>query len=323
MKKSIFRTHEFFLMLLLTAITIGIGLASPAFFSIGTLFDVIRNQTVFILFAFTMLPVVILGGLDISFVAVSSLALFFARIILTTLGLATGIGQFYVVASIVGIIVGLLIGWLISSFKLGIFELSLGMAPLIYGLLSFFSTIIPEHGHLQFLDEYNKKWIVTVQSVVGRSGLHVSVITVIITLIGLYLFLRFTTAGRAIYAMGADRSVAIRTGFNIRNIYLTVFALMGALAAIAGVAGSSLGSGGGSFAEKYFKVYATIIIGGASVYGGKGSVFGTMLGVILVGLINEAMIYLRIPTAWGDAFLGIIFIAFVTYQTTESRLNKA
>jgi simple sugar transport system permease protein len=322
MKKSIFKTHEFFLVILLTAMTIGIGLASPAFFSLGTLFDVIRNQTVFILFAFTMLPVVILGGLDISFVAVSSLALFFARLILTGIGLDTWIGFYYIAASLVGIVVGLLIGKLISTFKLGIFELSLGMAPLIYGLLSFFATVIPGHGHLGFLDEYNKKWLVTVQSVAGRSGLHVSVITVIITCIGLYLFLRFTTAGRAIYAMGADKSVAIRTGFNTKNIYLTVFALMGALAAIAGVAGSSLGSGGGSFAEKYFKVYATIIIGGASVYGGKGSAFGTMLGVILVGLINEAMIYLRIPTAWGDAFLGIIFIAFVMYQTLESRLNR-
>jgi simple sugar transport system permease protein len=323
MKKSIYKTHEFFLVLLLTVMTIGIGLASPAFFSIGTLFDVIRNQTVFILFAFTLLPVVILGGLDISFVAVSSLALFFARLILMNFGLTNWIGFYYIVASLVGILVGLLIGKLISAFKLGIFELSLGMAPLIYGLLSYFATVIPGHGHLDFLNEYNKKWLVTVQSVAGRSGLHVSVIVIIIVFIALYLFLRFTTAGRAIFAMGADKSVATRTGFNIRNIYLTVFALMGALAAIAGVAGSSLGSGGGSFAEKYFKVYATIIIGGASVYGGKGSVFGTMLGVLLVGLISQALVYLRIPTEWGDAFLGIIFIAFVTYQTLENRFNKA
>jgi ribose/xylose/arabinose/galactoside ABC-type transport system permease subunit len=65
------------------------------------------------------------------------------------------------------------------------------------------------------------------------------------------------------------------------------------------------------------RVYATVIIGGASIHGGKGSVFGTLMGVLLVGLINQAMVYLKIPTSWGDAFLGIVFIAFTISQTIE------
>jgi simple sugar transport system permease protein len=70
------------------------------------------------------------------------------------------------------------------------------------------------------------------------------------------------------------------------------------------------------------RVYATVIIGGASIHGGKGSVFGTLMGVLLVGLINQAMVYLRIPTAWGDAFVGVTFIAFAIYQTLENRSGK-
>ena len=69
------------------------------------------------------------------------------------------------------------------------------------------------------------------------------------------------------------------------------------------------------------RVYATVIIGGASVHGGRGSVIGTILGVLLVGLINQAMVYLKIPTSWGDAFLGIVFIAFTISQTLERRNN--
>jgi ribose/xylose/arabinose/galactoside ABC-type transport system permease subunit len=97
--------------------------------------------------------------------------------------------------------------------------------------------------------------------------------------------------------------------------------ILGAMAAIAAVTGSGLG-GGGSFSEKYMKVYATVIIGGASVHGGKGSVLGTLLGVLLVGIINQALVYLRIPTAWWDTLLGLLFIAFTTYQTLENRINK-
>jgi len=160
-----------------------------------------------------------------------------------------------------------------------------------------------------------------VQSVVGRSGLHVSFILIILTFIGMHIFLRYTTIGRSIYAYGSDKSVAIRTGFDIKKIYLTVFSILGAMAAIAAVTGSGLG-GGSSFSEKYMKVYATVIIGGASVHGGRGSVLGTLLGVLLVGIINQALVYLKIPTAWWDALLGVLFLAFTTYQTLEIRINR-
>jgi ribose/xylose/arabinose/galactoside ABC-type transport system permease subunit len=96
---------------------------------------------------------------------------------------------------------------------------------------------------------------------------------------------------------------------------------MGTLAAVAGATNSGLGFGNATFAGKFMRVYATVIIGGASVHGGRGSVIGTLFGVLLVGLINQAMVYLKIPTSWGDAFLGIVFIAFTISQTLERRNN--
>ena len=318
--KRSFMSYDLFLFLLLAAFIVTIGLINPAFFSVATMFDVARNQTVYILLAFALLPVVILGGLDISFVAVASLATFFGRIVLSNLGFEGGVWLVYLVSMLFGIIIGLGIGWLVSTFKLGIFELSLGMTPLLYGLLSFFSTFMHGRGRLPAFERWNMRWLVVVQANVGRSGLHVSVIMVAITFVVLFLFLRYSTPGRAIYAMGSDKSVAIRTGLDIKKIYLMVFAIMGGMAAIAGVVSSGLGSG--SYGNNFLRVYATVIIGGASIRGGKGSVFGTMLGVLLVGLINQALVYLKIPTAWGDAVLGVIFIAFTTYQTIESRVNK-
>lgn len=321
-EKKSFMSYEHILFLLLAAFAVTIGLINPAFFSIGTLFDVIRNQTIYILLAFGLLPVVILGGFDTSFVAIAAFATFLAYIVLANQGYEGGIWLFYVLGIIVGIAAGLLIGWLIWAFKLAIFDLSLGISSMIFGLLVLFSGSSTSSRPLQGLVGWNKKWLVTVQSVAGQSGLHVSFILIILIFIGLHFFLRYTTIGRAIYAMGSDKSVAIRTGFNIKKIYLTVFSIMGAMAAIAGVTNSGLGFGNSSFAGKFMRVYATVIIGGASIHGGKGSVFGTLLGVLLVGLINQALVYLKIPTAWGDAVLGVIFIAFTTYQTLESQLNK-
>jgi simple sugar transport system permease protein len=324
MKKSIFKTYEFFLVLLLTAIIIAIGLINPAFFSIGTIFDVIRIQEVFILMAFGLLPVVILGGVDISFVAIGALATFPVHTFLTNIGYEGGIWIYYVLGIIIGILAGLLIGWLISTFKLGIFDLSLGMNTMIYGFVLFFIGSVVSFDLPKGVVGWNQKWLITVDSVVGQSGLHISFISIVIAGIALHIFLRYTTLGRAIYAMGSDKSVAIRTGFNIKKVYLVVFPIMGAMAAIAGVTDTGLQTNYRPylFLGKNMMVLAAVIMGGASIRGGKGSVFGTFLGVILLGIINQALVYLAIPTAWMDAFVGVTFIAFAVYQTLETRTSK-
>ena len=324
MKKSIFKTYEFFLVLLLAAIAIGIGLINPAFFSIGTLFDVIRIQTIYILLGFGLLPVVILGGVDISFVAIAALATFPVHTVLTNMGYEGGIWLYYVLGIIIGISAGLLIGWLISTFKLGIFDLSLGMNTMLYGFVLFFVGSVVSFDLPQGMIGWNQKWLITVQSTVGQSGLHVSFISIIVAGIAMHIFLQYTTLGRAIYAMGSDKSVAIRTGFNIKRVYLTVFPIMGAMAAIAGLTYSALELNFRPylFLGKNMMVLAAVIMGGASIRGGKGSVFGTFLGVVLVGVINQALVYLKIPTAWMDAFVGVTFIAFAVYQTLETRTSK-
>lgn len=310
-------SHDLFLAILLTGFAIIIGLINPTFFSIGTFFDIIRNQTVYILLAFALLPVVILGGFDISFAAIAAFATYPALLILTRLNYEGGIWLFYLLAMAFGILAGLLSGWLIWSYKLEIFDFSLGMSSVIFGLLALSAGSRTTSGPLQALVGWNRKWLVTVQSVAGESSLHISFLLIILTIISLYVFLRFSTIGRYIYALGSDKSVAIRTGIDSRKIYLILFSIMGGLSAIAGVTNSGLGFGNATFAGKYMRVYATVIIGGASVHGGRGSVIGTLLGVLLIGLINQAMVYLKIPTSWGDAFLGIIFIAFTISKVFE------
>lgn len=315
-------TYEMVLFLLLALFVIMIGLINPAFFSLGTLFDVIRNQTIYILLAFGLLPVVILGGFDISFVAVASLATFVARVLIGTLGYDGGVGFFYLMSILVGIASGLAIGWMVYSFKLSIFDFSLGVTSMISGLLVLASSAGIRGGRIAGMRGWNMKWLVTVQSVVGRSGLHISFLLIVITFLLMHFFLCHTVPGRSIYALGSDKSVAIRTGFDIKKVYLTAFAILGAMAAVAGVTSSGLGMGSSPFGEKYMTVYATVIIGGASIHGGKGSVIGTLMGVLLVGLIGQAMIYVRIPTAWMDAVLGVLFILFTIYQSLEGRIKK-
>lgn len=316
-KKRFDLSYELILFCLLIVFVVTIGLINPAFFSWGTLFDVLRNQTLNTLLAFGLLPIVILGGFDVSFVVVSSLATFLARVIMGYLNM-DGIGTFYLMSMITGAACGLLLGWTVNRFKLSIFDFSLGVTSLITGFLAMATTIGIQGGRIEAMKGWNMRWLMTVQSTVGRSGLHVSVLIVIAAAIIIHVFLRYTTWGRAMYAAGSDKSVAIRTGLDIGIIYMIAFAILGTMAAVAGVTSSGLGAG--SFGGRYLTIYAMVIIGGASIHGGKGSVAGTLIGVLMVGLISQAMIYVRIPTAWMDFVFGALFLAFTLYQTIDNKI---
>ncbi len=83
------------------------------------------------------------------------------------------------------------------------------------------------------LVSWNQKWLVAVDSVIKKFGLHISFLSTLVAGIALHTFLRYTTFGRAIFAIGSDKSVAIRTGFNLKKVYLTLFPIMGFMAGIA------------------------------------------------------------------------------------------
>jgi len=159
--KKRFISYELFLFLLLSAFVVTIGLINPAFFSIGTMFDVIRNQTLYILLGIGLLPVVIMGGFDISFPAVAALATFAARALLGNLEINGTIWHYYLFAITAGIMVGLLIGWTIWRFKLSIFNFSLGVSNMITGIMVLISNIDTNWGRIEGLSGWNMRWLVT------------------------------------------------------------------------------------------------------------------------------------------------------------------
>ncbi|MBM3137613.1 MAG: ABC transporter permease [Chloroflexi bacterium] len=323
--KTLFRSYEFLLFCLLVLFSIIIGLINPAFFSIGTLFDVIRIQTINLILALGLLSVIILGGVDISFVAIAALSSFPIHMFLYNRGYEGGIGLYFLLAILVGGVTGAFIAFLLTRFKLGIFDLSLGMNTMIYGFITFFVGSLANPYLPQGMVGWNKKYVMVVQNAaVGETGLHVSFIFILIMGILLHLFLNNTTLGRGIFAIGSNKAVAIRTGFNLNKIYFFVFPIM---VIASGIAGVVLSTFLGFFNPivlmgKNMQVLAGVILGGASITGGKGSVIGTFLGVLLIGLVNQAMVYLGIDTQWFDAAIGIIFIIYATFQVISSRATS-
>jgi simple sugar transport system permease protein len=237
-------------------------------------------------------------------------------------GYQGGVLLYFVLATIIGLIAGLLNAFLVTRFKLPIFDVSLATFTMWYGFILFFIGATANFDLPQPTVGYYEKFLIVANDpVVGQTGLHVSILYVLVIGLFMWWFLKYTTIGRGVYAIGGNREVAIRSGFNVNRIMMIIFALMGILAAIAGVTQA--------FLNRFFNpvvfignpldVIAAIILGGAAITGGRGTVIGTVLGVLLIQLINKALILTGIPVEWQKLVVGIILIIFTSLPAIRER----
>lgn len=315
MLNKIIKTNEFAVFLILVVLSLAVGLVNPAFFSISTVFDTLRASIVFFIMAFGLLPLIIAGGIDISFVAIAAVTSYATHMFLLSRGYQGGILLYYIIASGLGLLAGLLNGVLVTRFKLPIFDVSLATFTMWYGFNLFFIGATANFELPEGTVGYYSRFLITAQDpYVGETGLHISILYAL--LIGLFVWwlLKYTFIGRGVYAIGGNREVALRSGFNINRIMLIIFGLMGVMSAVAGVTQAFLSRNFNPviFIGQPLDILAAIIIGGAAITGGRGTVIGTVLGVLLIQLINRALILAGIPVEWQRLAVGIVLILFTS-----------
>ena len=322
MLNKILRTNEFIVFLILVGLSVVVGAINPAFFTISTLFDTLRASIVYFIMAFGLLPIISAGGVDISFVAIAAVASYATHMFLIGRGYQGGILVYFLLAIIIGLLAGLLNAFLVTRFKLPIFDVSLATFTMWYGFNLFFIGATANFDLPKPTVGYYENFLIVANDpVVGRTGLHVSILYVLVIGLLIWWFLKYTTIGRGVYAIGGNREVAIRSGFNVNRIMMIIFAIMGTLAAIAGVTQA--------FLSRFFNpvifignpldVIAAVILGGAAITGGRGTVIGTALGVLLIQLINKALILTGIPVEWQKLVVGLILIIFTSLPAIRER----
>ena len=136
--------------------------------------------------------------------------------------------------------------------------------------------------------------LVRVQSEAGPAQLPAAVLAWAAAAVGVHVLLRHTVAGRGLYALGGDAEAARRVGFDVRGLTVLAFGLAGALAGVAGLLHACLSwqASPREFIGLELDVLAAVVLGGASIFGGRGSVAGTVLGVLLLVLVNNSLILL-------------------------------
>lgn len=312
--------NEGVLVLAIAMLAITVGLFSPSFWSVATVLNVGTNSLVNVVFAMGVLIVIISGGIDVSFLAIG----IFAGYSIIVLGNTTGIGADsavlgFAMAIGIGMLLGLLNGFAIAGLRIPTLIATLGTQSIIRGVMLAFigRKVLPNYP--PGLGELSTTYLFTDHAALD-TRLSVLIIPSIILCVLVSLLLRYTLVGRGIFALGGDPESARRVGFPVVRLRVMIYLMAGALAGAAGMMHVTQVR----LANPYelvggeLDVIAAVVLGGASIFGGKGSVSGTVLGVVLIALINNSLILLGVPGAWQRAAVGALLLIGISAQAISA-----
>lgn len=326
---SVFKLeHGMFAGLMLAALCVVTTLANPAFLSMATLFDTLRNLTVVGILGLGVLLVMIAGGIDVSFPAIAALTSYVSVKVFTAMGWDGPLLAIYGLAVVIGLALGLLNGALISTFRLPALIVTLGTSSLLYGFNLFFVGSQNLFDVPRSVGAFSRASLLTVTDVRGRDwSLHPLMLLFLGVAALMALVLRYTIVGRGIYALGGSREGAERVGLSVQRLELLVFATAGGLAAVAGMTQVVLfrNANPGALNGIELDVIAALVLGGVSVTGGKGNVGGALLGLTFVAVMTTSLIMVGIPAAWQKVFTGsalLLGISLAAYRTRRTQLRS-
>jgi simple sugar transport system permease protein len=172
------------------------------------------------------------------------------------------------------------------------------------------------------LDQFSTADLLAIQLEGGTlARLHVLVIPVLILAIAIAWMLRRTMFGRTVFALGGSEESARRMGMNVRWTKARIYILVGALSGVAGILYIALQRKADPYdlAGTELTIIAAVVLGGASIMGGYGTVTGTILGVLLINLIRDNLILLGVPGSWQRAAVGLMLLIGVMSQAISDK----
>lgn len=314
--KQWLKTKEFMILTIVAVVFLVISIGNPkAFLTSGNIFDIIKSNLVLAIAAMGMLPIILTGGIDVSVGALMGVASVLSAYFM--IGVTDNIPLAFVAGAVVGIALGAINGFFISFLKMPPIVATLGTVSIFQGLMNYFT---------------NGNWITNIPANFVNFGktyifgiVPIQVVFLIAMVALTWFLLKYTYIGRGVFALGGNVISAERIGFNVKQIQFLLYMYIGFVSGIAGVVRTSIF---GQVDPKTFtgfelKVIAAVVVGGASSTGGYGSVLGTMLGVVLMGLLENGMILLKIPTFWQKVFIGSVILFAVSIDMIRAKQNEA
>lgn len=295
----------------LLLIIIVISIMSPNFLTINNIFNVLRQVSINALIAFGMTFVILTGGIDLS--VGSTLALTGA---VTAGMLASGMDPILAMALglLLGAILGAINGVIIAKGKVAPFIATLATMTIYRGLTLVYTEGKPISGLGDSLSF----------QLLGKGyffGIPVPIVTMLLTFGVLYFILKKTTFGRRVYAVGGNEEASKLSGIRVDRIKIYVYALTGFLAALASLILTSRLNSAQPTAGNMFELdaIAAVVLGGTSLTGGRGWIVGTVIGALIIGVLNNGLNLIGVSSFFQQVVKGaVILIAVLLDRKKEA-----
>lgn len=322
LQRLLARRPELFTLFLLVALCSFVAIANPAFLSAQTLIDIARASVVIGLFALGVFVILAAGGIDVSFTAIAALSMYSVTQLVVTHVPQAPLPLVFLAAALGGGLLGFVNGLLVHGLKAPSLIVTIGTQYLFRGvLLTFIGTVwitqLPDQ-----MDSFGKIPLIAFESQRGTQVILPAYFLVLPAAALLtWWLLRRTLMGRAIFAAGGSLAVAERLGYNVRAIHFFIFAYTGALAGVAGMIHVCANRLANPFdlVGMEIDVIAAVVLGGARITGGTGSVLGTLLGVLLVVVINNVLIMAGVPSTWQRVVVGTFILVAGAFFVVRKR----
>jgi ribose transport system permease protein len=306
-----------------------LALATPHFLKTDNMVNIARQSSITAIVAVGQTLVILTSGIDLSVGAIAAISASAASVLMTQrfvvlgmtigpLGFASGL----IVALIIGALAGALNGLIIARGRIPDFIATLGTLTIFQGIALLITGGLPVPSHLTALDLKGRLppqmiWM-GAGDVMGFPA--AGLIALFIVLLG-WLLLRYTVLGRSLFAVGGNKEAARVSGISIDKTKIIVYLLSGLIAAVAGfVLAGRLNSANALMAgEENLRSVAAVVIGGTNLFGGEGSVFGSLIGAVLMGELANGLNLLNVSAFWQRIVQGLVIILVVMFDQWRRR----
>lgn len=298
----------------LIVVCIVFSIASPDFLTFNNLFNIISQTTVTAVIAIGMTFVIISAGIDLSVGSTAALGGMLGTLIISRTNVSWPLGVLG--GTLVGGGIGLINGLLITKARLSPFITTLGMMSVARGLVYLSTGAVAVYS---LPDSF---------ALLGEGsidGISIPLIVLVVVAVLAYFLLTRTRLGRHTYAIGSNPEAARLSGISIAFTLIVIYVLQGLLAGFGGmIASSRVVSGQPNFGIGLeLDVIAATVIGGASLFGGQGTIIGTLIGAFLIAVIRNGAVLLNINEFYQEVIIGgVIWLAVYWDQFRRRRLSS-
>jgi len=307
-------------LIALVVMVVALTLLSDKFLTVPNLRNILLQISVNLCLSIGMTLIILTGGIDLSVGAILGLAgavaagLLKNGLVLKVFGVVLQFTPFG--AMVAGVLTGLALGWFngisITRFKLPPFVATLGMLSIARGLTMLWTGGFPVTDLGVTFGFIGAGFFLGVPMAVWISA----------ALVGIFYFIsKRTTLGRYIYAVGGSEKATAFSGINVNRVKVAVYALGGALAAVAGLIVTARLDAADPKAGLGYELdsIAAVVIGGTSLSGGRGSILGTVLGCLIIGVLNNGLFLLDVSPFWQQVVKGFVILAAVAADKMGAR----